>query len=194
MVKASEYYAGNYIKAAELPDGQRLAAVITGATVEPLGQDQTPKVILAVRNAPPDNRPWGRGIPLNRTNQLILSAAFGDETDDWAGKTVEIWKGTAQFNGQVVPSLKIDVPPPPRVAAVPVPGAHPTHSPAPGGTPAPSGAVIPLPAPAGHGGNSQTVTMAGGATLPVPNAAPGKPGGGPVFGGAGSDLDDEIPF
>jgi hypothetical protein len=144
MVKASEFYAGRYAKASELPDNLRLPVTVSKVTAETVGQDQKDKVVIWPRAA--DGRAWPRGIVLNKTNQEILSAAYGDETDAWLNRPLEVWKGQARFNGQVVPSIRIDVPPPPAAGtgAIPLPGPAPSSN---GAAPAPQAAAASSAAP-----------------------------------------------
>lgn len=58
-----------------------------------------------------------KGMALNKTNLLIISEAFGHETDHWRGKKVELWVDPyVTFGGKVVGGLKVtpkDTPPPP---------------------------------------------------------------------------------
>ena len=46
-------------------------------------------------------------IVVNKTNALILSSAYGDDTDDWTGQTIEVWAEAVQFQGKVVQGIKL---------------------------------------------------------------------------------------
>jgi len=148
MAKISDVYAGDYVSANELPDGRRITAVIQFAGVEQVGQDQQKKVVLTL--AAPDGRPWPRRLVLNKTNAGILASMYGDDTASWAGKSIEIWKEPTQFQGRIVPGIKL------AAAAPPLAGG------------------IPLPAPPPRAGNGAAASMgvADGHTVPLPAGMP----------------------
>lgn len=47
-------------------------------------------------------------IALNKTNALALAAAWGEETDDWKGKSVRITKIPTKFGNDDVDGLKVE--------------------------------------------------------------------------------------
>jgi hypothetical protein len=51
-----------------------------------------------------------RQLILNRTNSFILSNAFGDETDLWAGEEIQLSAIDVVFNGKIVRGTSISVP------------------------------------------------------------------------------------
>ena len=107
MAKVSETYAGAFVTGAELqPLGQRRQAVIHQAVQELIGQESAqPKVVLDLVSK--QGQAWPRRVVLNKTNALALANAFGDDTDDWAGKPVEIWSETVLFRGKATPGIKL---------------------------------------------------------------------------------------
>lgn len=106
MPKVSETYTGTYLNAAELtPLGQRRHALVHGATVEEIGQDKGAKIVLSLTSA--KGLPWPKDVVLNKGNALQMQAAFGDDTDDWLGKPIEIWAENVMFQGKLVPGIKI---------------------------------------------------------------------------------------
>src|SRR5271169_6308688 len=90
MVKASALYSGNYLTAAELPPGRHNATIFSVET-EMVGQgaDQSEKLVLALTSR--GGRAWPKSLVLNKGNALLLSSAYGDETDAWPGRPVVIW-------------------------------------------------------------------------------------------------------
>lgn len=59
-----------------------------------------------------------KGLALNKTNLLIISEAFGHETNGWLGQRLELWVDPyVTFAGKVVGGLKVtpkhDAPPAP---------------------------------------------------------------------------------
>ena len=53
-----------------------------------------------------------RGLVLNRTNNRILRAAFGDDTAGWIGKIIVLYPTTAEFRGKMGPAMRVRIPPP----------------------------------------------------------------------------------
>ncbi len=124
MARVSETYAGAFVTGAELqPLGQRRQAVIHQASSEVVGQDSTtPKIILDLVSK--QGQAWPRRVVLNKTNALLLAATFGDETDDWVGKGIEIWGEMVMFKGKTTPGIRlaaINSAPAVRMAGQPMP-------------------------------------------------------------------------
>lgn len=46
-------------------------------------------------------------MPLNKTNGKVLAKAFGDDSRDWVGHDIVIYKSTTEFQGDIVPCLRI---------------------------------------------------------------------------------------
>jgi hypothetical protein len=109
MAKVSEIYSGQFLTAVELPPGRRTTAVIFSAEVEMIGQgrEQSQKIVLSLTS--PQGRAWPKSIVLNKTNSMTLAAAFGDDTDAWAGKSVVVWSEPTTFAGKRVQGIRIDV-------------------------------------------------------------------------------------
>jgi hypothetical protein len=104
MSRVSDVYSGEYVTAAQL-QGRRATAQIVQVETEPVGQEQQLKLVLTLKNA--DGRMWPKRVVLNKTNSLILASAYGDETNDWAGRNIEIWAEPVQFQGRIVQGVKI---------------------------------------------------------------------------------------
>lgn len=63
--------------------------------------DNQPKVCLILEG-------HTKRLLLNRTNAMALAHAFGDETDDWAGRHVQVWSEMTTFNGRDVPGIRVN--------------------------------------------------------------------------------------
>jgi hypothetical protein len=120
-MRASDVYGGDYVRAAELSGRGRNLAIIAEVTVEEFGPDAREKLVLALSTS--GGRSWTRRVVLNKTNSMVLTAAYGDETDAWIGKGVEIWAEPVKLHGESVPGLKVQ---PARLPA-PVPDHHLTN-------------------------------------------------------------------
>jgi hypothetical protein len=170
MVRVTELYSGNFITAAELPAGRRVPAVIAAAEIEAIGQDQQNKLVLRLKAH--DGRPWPRGVVLNKTNALVLAAAFGDDTTDWLGRSIEVWKEPVQFQGRMVQGI--------RTAPATIPVA-----------PGQAGTAVSRGGPGSDGAAQPSVHQAvvAAASNPPERQATGAPAWN------GGDIDnDEIPF
>ena len=47
---------------------------------------------------------------LNKTNANNVSVLYGDDTDDWIGRSVELFEAMVEFQGKTVPALRIRAP------------------------------------------------------------------------------------
>jgi hypothetical protein len=106
MAKVSETYAGTYLNASELlPLRKRRIGVVHGASVEAVGNDQDNKIVLELVSS--KGEPWPKSVILNKTNAMQMAAAFGDDTDQWPGKTIEVWAENVMFQGKFVPGIRV---------------------------------------------------------------------------------------
>jgi hypothetical protein len=120
MARISDVYSGDFATAAELVGKGRVVAQITKAEVESIGQDQAQKVVLSLASRA--GVPWPRRVVLNKTNGLILASAYGDETDAWIGRQIEVWAEPVSYQGRIVQGIRLA----PQIAgngAAPQPGA-----------------------------------------------------------------------
>ena len=53
-----------------------------------------------------------RGLVLNRTNNRVIRAAFGDDVAGWSGKIIVLYPTVAEFRGKLGPALRVRIPPP----------------------------------------------------------------------------------
>lgn len=49
----------------------------------------------------------GEKFSVNATNNRILVRAFGADSDDWLGHTIELYEGVGEFNGESKPMVRI---------------------------------------------------------------------------------------
>ena len=119
MLLASAYDQSRYFKAADMQAEKKLR--IKDATEEEIGagQDKEKKLVVWFTNDQ-------RGLVLNKTNNRTLRGAFGDPCDGWKGKIIVVYPTTGEFQGRMVPALRVRIPPPKEgkgqtVAAKPIP-------------------------------------------------------------------------
>jgi hypothetical protein len=106
-MKISSAFPSKYLRAADIPDGQFVPVTISHVELEDVSGgdnegsgEHKPVIYFQGKN---------KGMVLNKTNAGALSAAFGDDTDDWAGKSVRLFQTETLFQGQMVPCLRIKV-------------------------------------------------------------------------------------
>jgi hypothetical protein len=107
MPRVSEVYTGAFVTGAELqPLGQRRQAIIRTVTQELVGQESTaPKLVLDLTSK--GGQPWPRRLVLNKTNANVLAEAYGDDTDGWTGKSIEVWGEMVPFRGKATPGIRL---------------------------------------------------------------------------------------
>jgi hypothetical protein len=104
-MRISGAFPSKYLKAADIPDGKFVPVVISHVDHEDVGG----------KNDPEDHKPVlyfqgkQKGMVLNRTNAETISAQYGDETDEWSGKQVMLYASEVQFNGKMVPCLRVKI-------------------------------------------------------------------------------------
>ena len=108
MPSASQLYGGRLLNAADLqPIGQRRVAVIHDCDVEMLGQGSDQKSMLILGLVSQQGQAWPKRCPLNKTNTMMLVAAYGDDYATWPGKPIEIWSELVMFQGKMIPGIKL---------------------------------------------------------------------------------------
>lgn len=102
-MKMTDAFPSKYVRAADLHGD--VEATIESVELETLGQgsdqDTKPVVYFAGKK---------KGLVLNKTNGLQLAAAFGDETDGWAGKTITLFSMKVQGPSGVVDGIRLRIP------------------------------------------------------------------------------------
>lgn len=100
-VKISSAYPSNYLKADDL-QGRRFTLTIERVAIENVGGQDNPehKPCLYFQATQ-------KGMVLNKTNAMNVSILYGDETDLWVGKQVELYVTQVPFQGRNVPAIRI---------------------------------------------------------------------------------------
>ena len=155
----NEAFPTKYLKAGDLQNRRHTLTI--GSVVMEEGID---KPIIYFQGAQ-------KGMAVNKTNAMMIAQLYGDNTDNWTGRQVELYTAQVLFEGKFVPAIRVQAPQPPMPAHqngsldVPIAAA---------GMPQPR-PVLPAPDP-----NAPLATMPQGGGGYVPSAA--------------DDLADEIPF
>jgi len=117
-VKMSEAFPSRFLKAADVM-GRPVRATIAGCTLEDLGDSRKPALSFHGRS---------KQLVINKTNGSLLAAWFGDDTDQWTGREIEIYADKAPMQGRIVDCLRVRLPQQP--AAAPAQPVTPAAAPA----------------------------------------------------------------
>ena len=88
-----------HIEAAELK-GQEKTVTIMRVQMEKVGSENVDKGVVFFQE-------FDRGMVINKTNNLRIIDWHGEETDDWLGKQITIYPSETDFNGKVVPCIRV---------------------------------------------------------------------------------------
>ena len=99
-MKISTAFPSKYLKAADL-DGKTYRMTIRGVQMEDMGGeggDEKP-ILYFTRGQ--------KGVVLNRTNADALSIVFGEETNAWVGKQIDLYPERVAFKGQMTWGIRM---------------------------------------------------------------------------------------
>ena len=97
-MKVSDAFPSKYLKADDLGN-QRIALTVMAITMEDIG-DKEFKLVMRFMGK-------DKGMVLNKTNATICSSVWGDETDAWQGKQLEVYAQPVMFQGRQVMGLAV---------------------------------------------------------------------------------------
>lgn len=100
-MKVSKLFPNKYVKAAEL-NGKTVTLTIARLTVEEMGHgnEKEQKPVLHFNKAT-------KGLVLNRTNAMTIAGLYGDETDDWVGKRINIYPTRIRAFGAMQDTIRV---------------------------------------------------------------------------------------
>ena len=110
-MKISAAFPSIYLKCDDL-GGQPRVVTVRACVMEELGQgrDKEKKPVLYFSKGP-------KGLVLNITNARVIAKAYGDDTGNWAGKSIEIYPTQVEFKGDLVDAIRVRVPDVPATGA-----------------------------------------------------------------------------
>jgi hypothetical protein len=100
-MKLNELFPSTYLKKDDIP--RPMVVTIDCVVIEMVGadEDKEQKPIINFRNCE-------KAMVLNKTNATELASMFGDDTDKWAGKTIELYADhSIMFAGKRVGGIRI---------------------------------------------------------------------------------------
>ena len=94
----NEVFSGNYLKAEDLKGA---SPRVTIAKVEMQEFDNGNKLIVSFQGK-------DKSLVLNKTNANIIAENTGSqETDDWIGQTIQLTVKRVEFEGKLVPAIRV---------------------------------------------------------------------------------------
>ena len=102
-MKRSELFPHRFLRHADL-QGRPQTVIIEDVTLEDVGDDGKKKPVIRFRGKE-------KGFVCNATNFDVIAAAYGDETDDWAGQPIELYPTRVSFKGQLTDAIRVRIPP-----------------------------------------------------------------------------------
>lgn len=94
----NEMFPGNYLKAADFPVPRVMT--IKAVTIETIGDEKTEKPVLHFFEA-------AQGLILNKTNASMLAHIYGNNTDAWLNRPIELHAEPVSFQGKIVNAIRV---------------------------------------------------------------------------------------
>lgn len=94
--------ASKYLKASDIgEEGDTMDLVIKAVEFEDVGKDKTEnKLVVYFRDKE-------KALILNVTNLKRIAKMYGEETDDWPGKTITLFATETEFAGETVACIRV---------------------------------------------------------------------------------------
>lgn len=103
MPKLNEVFSGNFLKADDLK-GQ--SPTVTIERVEVKEFDDGNKLVMHFVGK-------DKALVCNKTNASIIQEVLGsDDTDDWHGRKITLTTKKVEFQGKLVPAIRVSLDPP----------------------------------------------------------------------------------
>jgi hypothetical protein len=99
-MRISNAFPSTYLKAADL-NGRTAKVVMESIRMEDIGSEQKPILYFQGKE---------KGLVLNKTNANNIAYAYGEETDTWAGRPLELFEAMVDFQGRTVPAIRVRIP------------------------------------------------------------------------------------
>lgn len=99
-MRVSSAFPSQYLRAADLQE-RAVRVTMNHITMEDIGSDNKPVLYFTGKE---------KGLVLNKTNANNIANVYGDETDGWAGKEIELFPTIVDFQGKSVDAIRVRVP------------------------------------------------------------------------------------
>jgi hypothetical protein len=99
-MQISSAFPSEFLRAPDL-QGRTVKVVIDRVEFRDIGSDNKPVAFFFGKK---------RGLVLNKTNSLEIANYYGDETDHWQGREIEIYPTKALYQGRQVDAIRVRIP------------------------------------------------------------------------------------
>jgi hypothetical protein len=96
----NDQFPSKYLKASDLK-GKKIKVTIGEVGLVEVGVGKKPVLYFVGKD---------KGMVLNKTNGMTISASYGADTDKWEGKELLLYSAKVNFQNQMVDSLRVEVP------------------------------------------------------------------------------------
>jgi hypothetical protein len=97
-MKMSELFPSKYLKAEDFAEGARTLK-IKGVKIEEMNDGKEKPAITFFD--------VDKILVLNKTNGNVLVSLFGDDTDSWCGKPIQVFATSTDFAGKMVDCIRL---------------------------------------------------------------------------------------
>ena len=101
-MKITTLFPSRFLRADALDDHE-VQCVIAEVQVEDVsrdGSDRKPVLYFEGKE---------KGLVMNKTNSMVIASSYGDDTDGWRGKPVVLYPTKTQFQGKLVPCIRVRI-------------------------------------------------------------------------------------
>ena len=91
-------FPSKFVRVADLQN-RRVTVTIERVTMEDMGDGDSKPVIYFIGSQ--------KGLAANKTNAMEIAMAFGEETDHWAGKQIELFPASTMYQGRNTPCIRV---------------------------------------------------------------------------------------
>jgi len=99
-MRIRDLFPSRYLKAEDL-GAREVEVEITAVKVEDVNNET--KAVLYSNGSK-------KGLVLNKTNADVIAYSLGDDSDLWIGKKIVLFPTRTQFQGKLVPCVRVRVP------------------------------------------------------------------------------------
>ena len=98
-MNVNDLYPSKYVKSDDLGN-QRLTLQVAAIKLEEVAENEPNKPVMYFNGKE-------KGMVLNKTNTLLCANCWGDETDTWKDRWLDLFVEPKMFNGKVVSGLTV---------------------------------------------------------------------------------------
>lgn len=98
----NDAFPSKYIKASDLPEGKISAATMDEISLQDIGQGEQKQKKIVISFVGKD-----KAFVCNKTNARAIAKLYGEDTDEWSGKSIGLFRTEVQFGADMVESIRV---------------------------------------------------------------------------------------